>query len=1229
MGFFKKKKTYDEYIHQLMYGPTEWYTKRDYGKSGKKFYAGTIQANRKLIYDKSAKMSNYDAIKDLITTYNTYHEMPFVRKKLQGWNKTLVTRKTELQLDKLLTTIPDFKSLISYEQGTEYKLFPEYMLKQIFPSYDYDTSTFTFNNDLYTYKYDADINTAAIIADSYIKPSNAKEFTSTIKCYVDNAITRDKKITLSIDPSITANVKEIKVSYYIYDPDKKLKETILTTCPIDGKVSIPLDKTLVEDTIISIQVTEVITDPITHQETRNIYTDTSLPIVFRYPIPSRRNYSDFDFYFNPSTKLDEIVKKAVYANFQATFHIDPYDNTNNVIEEERTSIEIQPNDPKYETRPNEVKVEIVSKFTWKDHTRTVTQTTKVWNPVKKKYEDKTISYQENIIEVLITDMWIDKRLFLLDSITDKLEWYFIAYYNTSGKRSIYTLRDISSVNTNGSKPTVLTAAVRVLANGGLAGGKRGDINLQKTKRKNKNYRRIPKKYKPLLYEALRNNKDSDIKDAWVTSCINFQPYLKASIREDKYYIKYLQTMFKFFDKEFSCFNKSFKNNSGQVYYLSGNYADRWEVSPCAYRLRGVKKIISRNTLPSRLCFLGEELDNPNHLCLYCFVPNYIEDDGTSQTRKFNTITQYILDLTYWYGNYNFNDGKSTDWTIRIAKYSKIPKIIWGSSGYKRHFRIHHDDDDDDDYSVTPSINLGEYKESPKTPLSGNAIYNQAITIPAGSNYKRDVLEYMWDKNNSFVTGHYTGTYAYDSGGNRDKTFHMPYPILASSVNNFESYINNQTTRCTEVLNNKSITFKWLSSGIELSEADKANIINFTKTRVGIKDRKGNTVIPMTDINIRYREKVIRKTRYIDITSNTTGVINYGDKKEGLIANSLPKNYTESTYWVSYLNNINIFELYNGQPALLEYMKSNGHDKKTIFFTNHDFGGSVETRFSYVELIRIDYIYKYRVNGVVIEGSDEKWLNYNSWEFKGIVEPSFTPPMPWRMWIRVPLYVQEAVLTSILFLGFRIEFQVKKATTLFKVIGIVVTVVGIVLIVVGALTSWTGFGIPLMTWGKVILGIGLSMLGAAYGKAFLSYLGMAFSLWGGYGMIQATTAANIAAGASVGLETAKSVLSMASLVYSTANNAYKLATQSKAQAKLEKQQKEQEERDRLKNDREFQESLDEVNLADYDIPKSIDEQLDLYYFIAYGGLMYDYNTVEQIAYHSAEQPIMSETFDRFK
>ncbi len=46
---------------------------------------------------------------------------------------------------------------------------------------------------------------------------------------------------------------------------------------------------------------------------------------------------------------------------------------------------------------------------------------------------------------------------------------------------------------------------------------------------------------------------------------------------------------------------------------------------------------------------------------------------------------------------------------------------------------------------------------------------------------------------------------------------------------------------------------------------------------------------------------------------------------------------------------------------------------------------------------------------------------------------------------------------------------------------------------------------------------------------------------------------------------------------------------------------------------------EVNLADYDIPKSIDEQLDLYYFIAYGGLMYDYNTVEQIAYHSAEQP----------
>ena len=65
------------------------------------------------------------------------------------------------------------------------------------------------------------------------------------------------------------------------------------------------------------------------------------------------------------------------------------------------------------------------------------------------------------------------------------------------------------------------------------------------------------------------------------------------------------------------------------------------------------------------------------------------------------------------------------------------------------------------------------------------------------------------------------------------------------------------------------------------------------------------------------------------------------------------------------------------------------------------------------------------------------------------------------------------------------------------------------------------------------------------------------------MIQATSAANIAAGASAGLETAKSALSMASLVYSTANNAYKLATQSKAQAKLERQQKEQEERDRLK------------------------------------------------------------------
>ena len=708
MGLFKKKKTITAALYQLQSGKDEWKTLHQYMNTDKQKYALQIQATKSMIKYKSEGNTNKQTINNLIYWLNSFHEPLFTHKKTNYGTK-LITKTQKLDENKIKSLVPNLKELLSYESYYDGALMIEYSIKLLYDDYDFDANEMIFND--YKFKIVKGLKRAIILEDNLpIQDNSSYEetiidditgeetvITKTKEAYIDIIGSNSRIITGGCLPNteITLDLNilnedgtEYLVSHNITtDDDGKFifnltgEETYIDEEDGLEKINSFDYFSLANNSNITLKyiVKETQIDEETNEEIEvDVEKNKIESIINRFKIEEEIGLDELGFISENEVYnyMNNLVKDSNLELLKNKFNIDVYDEQLAVEEVERFYRVLNPEDDteEYIYDDTQCQVEVISKFKWEGHT----QTTTVGN---QTYTD----YKYEVIEQII---WVPKSYILYDEIDDMFDSYFVEYIDNNDKRQIYMIENAENYieEIDIQNQIRLSSALPIKGNIPSSSNRNAykywKLSLEKSSKKNKDYRKRPKNYEPAFYEIMQ--KEGDLNLVWAIQRTNFAPFLLKQCRKDKYWQKFLVRIMKFFDEKIVSFSDNFRNNKGTVFYVKSYTGDDAMSSEkmSAFRIRGVKKRIQSSVIPNK-CYLGTELDNTDAMCLYINEPDF--SNSTVEERQngiFYYVNQYILDLTYWYGGYHFYTNYSDNWQLGdYGEYMQsLLKIVWGKGG---------------------------------------------------------------------------------------------------------------------------------------------------------------------------------------------------------------------------------------------------------------------------------------------------------------------------------------------------------------------------------------------------------------------------------------------------------------------------------------------------------------------------------------------------------------------
>lgn len=1229
MGLFTKKKKVTERKWAYLNGASSWYDRYKAGKfNPKKRLSGEIAFSKGIVQGKSKKNTNLDTMSQLIKGANNMHEMPYTHRKLPGLSASLGTfTEGEFSKEKYLVENTDIAEVITEPEMGNKDLYNEYVLSVLVQEYSLDTKTAILDN--YLCQFNGSPFNMTIIEDKY--PLDPPTTTGRIFAY-----------------NVATNSTEIKGMVYKPNTTVTIKYGVhtATTTAIGNEFSykIPKDAPILKDDYVEVSFREL-----TPPATWNTVKYRTKPAIERRAIGTIFTISNLEKYnYEPSNGVKEVFRKKLLKQLAEKFNIDPYDPELELVEADMVFSPIEKRNPNpdemkdmtpeekeeylkdieednklYKYKEGYKQYRIYGVYTWKGHTGKQT--------IAGVEQDGPIMETPEIID------YIPSQQAKYDELTDLVDYYFMEVRTKDGHRKIVPIKDFTQFSTQKGKIALATARIPIWQNYGKYWG----LTLEQTGRKNRPYRRSPKPKKgddgKKLYEKFKSMDmgKASVDYIDVYQCFNLVPYLREDTRHHRAYQKYAEVFSRYFDKVFKCYG----TDTFITKHISVDVPDQ---GTGVYRFKCLKTIVESSKVEQPHTFIGSHPATGSDLILYTYVPNYSNEEDQFGKRKVLNYTLYCLDLTYWYGkaftatqpkahklpenmkldpeaNHYESDSGYTDKQKLDAFESGLATskmVIEGQidlyqqqyrkAGYSKHeeFVSQFTKYDLSGIFKTSGTYSEDFKKVLNTPTDGFSF----VTHPIGEGlyyfiHNRFGEEYPMVTSFISVDPDYGNSYW---GSSFTSTIPTAYTDDTTHITKVRDYNASQFTEAR-----KSKTIKWANNGTELTETEKDNLENtfknasITTTRIRVTNYRRNRnkyVSRVTDWDannaLRYRPITIIKTHEVAIDPKKLVI-----SSKGLIIDdpNFPKDYAEDTLWIRQVNYryASAYDLDHHQPPQIGYT--------TIY-----------------EGITVYHMFIPKANEQIFRS----WYDDKTFNSSAEAKVSTTPRLPLKLWYHTPVYVQSAIASSTFFYAIKYHYTIKKANWFAKIIGPILIVVGIVITAASFGTLWW-VGVPLMSAGMVLTG-------AVYGIPWLQFLGMIVGIV--YSVVAPFYApiASTATGAVTTMAAAYGTsVAVAISIASLAMGAYSIATFFKDQKAIReaKQAAKDKENDSYREEAEarerFAKELEKIDLANFDINTSYEEQMDMFYWICYGGLLYDPRSHEMLNYNTALAKSDYSQYDRFK
>lgn len=1239
MGLFSKKKKVTERKWDYLNGASSWYDKFKVSKrSSKKKLSGEIIFSKGIVQGKSKGNRNTDIMAQIIAQSNNTHEMPYTHRKLPGLTSSLgYFTEVTFSKEKFLQDNPSILTITKEPELGDQKLFTEYMLSILVKEYSLDTKQAIL--DEYACSFEGSLTLLKIVEDRKQLPLP----NTTGKIYVYNTTTNTKELSGYTDE---ANAT-VTIRY-----GNTTKQVSSTNHIFTLDIS---DTPLKENETVTVSYTERVTPPaIPHS-----HSYTSLPTIARRAIGTVYPIAASGYTFRSAREIKEEYRNKFLKLLKDTYHIDTEDPSIELSEADMSFVQItkrSPDPTEMASMTDEEKQEylddiakdnkdyvykegyqqyrILAAYTWKGHTET-----------------KTISGEEKVVpkyETLEIIDHIPSMQAKYDELRDIANYYFLEAMTKDNHRKIIPIKDIVSYSLNGStRIAYSTAKIPIWQDY----GKYWDLTLIHTARKNKHYRRNPKNYQKKLYETFRSmdmgKASVDYLD--IFHCFNLAPYLFLETRHHRAYQKYAETFTKFFDKVFKCY--------GQDTFVTRHIGvPMTDNQSGLYRLRGLKTIVNSNKVEKPYTFIGSHPAIGSNLVLYTYIPNYSVEEDSSGKRKILSYTLYALDISYWYGKQFVSVADISH--INTDKISVIEPPTYTDSNYdiedmesvkSEAIAIHKQIFEDSRYYYDMQKDISAYYQHEKfvqnvsgwdlsdmfrTPSGAS----QAFMSSAGTKPSDGYAFVIQPIRNAPTTGYIHNRFGELNSITLDPTrsedtspTKFSWSIQDSltwqyraDLSNLEKTKQYNLDQFIEARKTKRV--KWATSGIELTEAEKDSFENIIRNapvvasskivppligtqyhigKVSWRDRRRAVAIATyKDVQtaLKYRPLIVVKTHEVPVDPSKIVITS-----KGIIVDvpNFPEDRFEDTLWIREAS-----YKYAGATVSCNITPVIRNGKRRIEYICNSESTSI------YEGILVYNMYIPVANGQIYRS----WVKDDVFSTTIGTSPSNTPRLPLKLWYQTPVYVQNVIVPSTLFYAMKYHYTIKKSTFLGKIFGFVLVIVGVV------------FAAFQQYWvAAPLISAGVAMIGAVYGIPWLQFIGMVA------GIIISVVAPFYAPVTSAGATIASAYGTTAAVAVSTASlaaGAYQIATFSKNQkaikaAKAEAEEKaRQQDREAAEAKEKYAKDLEKITLEQFNINTAFEEQMDLFYWICYGGLLYDSRSQEMLNYNTEIAKSDNSQFDRF-
>lgn len=349
----------------------------------------------------------------------------------------------------------------------------------------------------------------------------------------------------------------------------------------------------------------------------------------KYKVDQRVFLSDIGIFTSFKNYIKSVYQPLLLEEIKTTFNIDPLDKN---IDLHLTEIEV---DKDVDEATKRVLFRLSQGLTWKGHTE------------EKVNNEGTTTSQlkiEVVSKIVEVDNWVnDLRLLFKENSP-----YFIEY-EFKKERGIYFGKNSDSIATKRSARAEYLAAEYPLSTS-IYSNKYARMALEKAGYKERSTPKRSKKDpkgKDLVHEMMSTK---NLAIAKISQYLDLTWFLYKRVRENKFWQKYLHTIYKYFE-EIASTGEDIKKAPRSVYWV-GRYF---------FNIQLIKREIINEPM-TKICYTGSEL-MCNELFLYLNIPDWSSSTQEQVEKKiFSKFTQYGLNLSFFFCRNTDDDGHSSDYS---------------------------------------------------------------------------------------------------------------------------------------------------------------------------------------------------------------------------------------------------------------------------------------------------------------------------------------------------------------------------------------------------------------------------------------------------------------------------------------------------------------------------------------------------------------------------------------